>query len=346
MLNVYHGKRMIGRLLGILIAVVFIMGSFSCADDAGRNLFAQFDGMNWSFCSGAGGWSTDMQIQPDGTFSGDFHDSEMDECTDAYPDGTVYFCHFTGRLSLVEQVNENTWKLRVDELKQAEKAGAETFGDGFRYVSADPYGISEGDEMLLYRPGTSLDGFTDEMKMWSHVFDMDNTATELQAWFLYSAGNDSGFVGVLPVTGTSAVNPWETVSAEQLQKSIGVSFSVPEGAEKVIHRWYEADKLAEVQFFLNGGDYCFRMQPVALDQGQMTDISGMYFTWENEMSVNVGWCSGILSQVRSGTGDQVQRCLWYDSTTGIMYSLSVVAPDLDGLDLAALSEQIILPPVG
>ena len=347
MINGYHGKRMIGRLLGILLAVVFIMGASSCAEDTGRNFFAQFDEINWCFCSGVGGWSTDMQIKPDGTFSGQFHDNEMGDCTDAYPDGTVYYCTFNGRFSLAEQVNENTWKLRVDELKQDEKAGVETVGDGFRYISADPYGISEGDEVLLYKPGTPLDGFTDEMKVWTYAFDaMDTAASQLRCWFLYSAKNESGFVGIAPVNDTSAVNPWETVTAEQLQKSIGVPFSLPEGAESVIYRWYDADKTAEVQFFLNGGDYCFRMQPVALDQGQMTDISGMYFNWENEMSVTIGWCSGILSQIRTETGDQVQRCMWYDSTTGVMYSLSVIAPDLDGLDLAAVSEQIILPPVG
>ena len=72
----------------------------------------------------------------------------------------------------------------------------------------------------------------------------------------------------------------------------------------------------------------------------------MYFTWQYQEDVTVGGCTGTLAQVQSETGDWVQRCLWYDSATGVSYSLTVVAPDVDGLDLIALAEQIFLPTVG
>ena len=51
--------------------------------------------------------------------------------------------------------------------------------------------------MLLYQPGTPLDRFTDEMKLWAHLFDNpEEEPVVLQSWFLYSGRNDSGFVSL------------------------------------------------------------------------------------------------------------------------------------------------------
>ncbi len=34
--------------------------------------------MAFQFCSGAGGWSTDFEIEKDGSFKGNYHDSDME----------------------------------------------------------------------------------------------------------------------------------------------------------------------------------------------------------------------------------------------------------------------------
>ncbi len=179
--------------LVVVLAVTAVLG-FACAEETG-SFFAQFEKYDWSFSSGAGGWSTDMTILPDGSFTGQYHDSEMGEAADEYPDGTVYSCAFTGRLSLLEQADENTWKLRVDELKTEKWTEPEYIDGGIRFVFTEPYGISEGDEILLYRPGTPVNNFTEEMQMWAHLFDLENTADKLDSWFLWSEKNNSGFVG-------------------------------------------------------------------------------------------------------------------------------------------------------
>lgn len=339
-----HGKTIIARLAGILLAVMLAAGASFAESAASDPFFAQFDGMVWSFSSGAGGWSTDLWINPDGSFRGEFHDSEMGDSAEAYPDGTVYYCAFTGRLSLLGQADENTWKVRVDEVTPTEPEGQEKIEDGCRYITSAPYGVSAGDEALLYRPGTPLDSFTDAMKMWAHTWDAaDRAGAKLEAWFLYSEKNDSGFVGLRAEPEASMANPWEDVSVEQLRELAGTYFNVPEDASNMICRWYGGEKLGEMQFAWSNGDFTFRVQPVTLDTNQLMDISGMYFTWENETPVKIGWCPGSIGQARSETGDWVERCLWYDSATGLSYSLSVTAPDIDGLDLTAIAEQILLP---
>ncbi len=187
-------KRMAWILIMSIVLLLAIAGGCAKKDQL---TFKELAGMEWSFCSGVGGWSTDMQIQADGSFSGNFHDSEMGDIGEGYPNGTIYVCAFTGQMTLLEQVDEHSWKVRVDQLTVDEEPEKETIDDGIRFVTAEPYGLSEGDEMLLYQPGTSIDVLSEDMQMWAHVFDqpVEERPTELENWFLCSEENDSGFVG-------------------------------------------------------------------------------------------------------------------------------------------------------
>ncbi len=134
----------------------------------------------------------------------------------------------------------------------------------------------------------------------------------------------------------SIANPWEELTAEQLAEESDLSFSVPEGAEDVIYRYLRNEKLAEMQFTLEDDEFCARIQPVA----EPTDISGMYYEWENEEEVQIGECTGTLSQKKTDSEEWVELCQWYDEEQGLQYSLSVSAKDIDGLDLTALAEMI------
>ncbi|MBQ3279460.1 MAG: hypothetical protein IJG94_09875 [Clostridia bacterium] len=328
------------KCIAWVVALLLAMTAFSACAEQGENFFERLKGLEWTFSSGAGGWSTDMRILPDGSFSGEYHDSEMGETGEGYPDGTVYGCSFTGKMSLVEQVNENTWKIRVDELKTDETAEKESIADGIRFVLAPPYGLSEGDEMLLYRPGTPVEGFTEEMLFWAHLMEMEGTPTELPTWFLSSEKNDSGFVAFQAESGMALANPWTDMTAEQMKEVSGLALNVPEGAENVLYRWLAEEKMAEMQFTWENGDYCFRAMPASLKKGELQDISGMYFSWENVEEVTINGCPGTIGQANTGSEDKVERCLWYDEAKGIMYSLSVIDTDLDGLDLTAIAEQI------
>ena len=65
--------------------------------------------LTFVFSSGAGGWFTELELQPDGSFTGSYHDSEMGEFAEDYPNGTVYVCEFSGRFEALSHPDENTW---------------------------------------------------------------------------------------------------------------------------------------------------------------------------------------------------------------------------------------------
>ncbi len=323
-------KKMMKKMMAMTIAAVMILlASAACAET--EDVFAQIQDLRFDFSSGAGAWNTEMAIEEDGTFSGIYHDSEMGEVGEDYPDGTVYLSVFSGQMSLAEQVDDHCWKIRVDSLEEVD--WEETIDEQIHYVPADVYGISEGDEMLLYSPGTPVSVLSEEMQMWAHVLDQENPPEELEYWFLMSEANESGFVGFEDVT---IANPWEDLTAAELLAASGMTFGEPEGAEDVIYRYLSSDNLAEMQFTWEGDEFCARIQPVT----EPTNISGMYFAWENEEEVQIGDCAGTIGQAKTGSEDWVELCQWFDEEQGLQYSLSVYTTDPDGLDLAAMAEVI------
>jgi len=328
------------RIMAWILGFALVLGGLAAWAEGEGFDFEQIAGLEWTFSSGAGGWSTDMRIEADGAFSGEFHDSEMGELSEEYPNGTLYVCAFTGQMSVVEQVNENTWKLRVDRLVYDGEPGEEAVDDGIRFVTTEPYGISEGDEMLLFLPGTPVDVLTEDMRMWTHLLDPEQAPTKLEDWFLYSEENESGFVGYALDEEAEIVNPWVELTPAELRQVSGLSFGVPEGAEDVVYRWLESEGLAEMQFTMFGDEFCARVQPAELEDGELMNISGMYFDWEYEEDVTVGQCHGTIGQAQTGSEDWVELCLWYDAEAGLMRSLSVYTTELDGLDLTALAEMV------
>ena len=139
------------------------------------------------------------------------------------------------------------------------------------------------------------------------------------------------------------MDPWLHLTAEQLSEKTGLSFGVPEDAENISYRYLEDEQLAEMRFTLDSDEFCARMQPASLKPRELLNISDIYYVWENEEAVAVGSCSGTIAQAQADKHDWVELCLWYDPDAGIMYSLSVVTPELNGLDLVAVAEYVYRP---
>ena len=62
-------------------------GATSETSDGG-NIFSQMP-KDYTFASGAGAWATSLELYEDGSFAGDYHDSDMGDSGDGYPNGTI-----------------------------------------------------------------------------------------------------------------------------------------------------------------------------------------------------------------------------------------------------------------
>ena len=331
------------RILACILALAMLLAASALAESEAPTL-EQLSGLQWSFSSGAGGWSTELAIAEDGSFTGNYHDSEMGDIGDDYPNGSLYGCSFSGHLTLGEAIDDNAWNVHVDSLTVDGTLNEESIEDGIRYITVEPYGIKAGDDMALYLPGTPAEAISEEMQFWAHLNFQDDP-TALESWFLANEASESGFVGY-EAEPLDMVNPWVTLTAEELTEASGLSFNVPEGAENVIYAYMADGQLAEMQFTLDGDEYTARIKPADLRDGELENIADIYYDWEHEEDVTIGHCAGTLGIAQTGSEDWVECCQWYDLAPGLMYSLAVYTTDPDGLDLTAVAQMVYAPMQG
>ena len=156
--------------------------------------YSLLQGKRFVFASGVGAWDTTITFGAEGSFTGEFHDSEMGETGEGYPDGTVYGCTFHGRLADAEQADSLTWTLTVAELEMDEGQAPEAIEDGIRFVTTDPYGLKAGDAITLYLPGTPVSGLPEDFLFWTHIQEIDPDAETLPWMTLRDDAAQSGFV--------------------------------------------------------------------------------------------------------------------------------------------------------
>lgn len=136
------------------------------AEMTAESIFGALNGKEFGFASGVGGWSSELTFANDGIFMGSFHDSDMGDTGDGYPNGTIYVSDFSGRFEIANVINDHSVTLRLVESGTSEPVGNEWIDDQIRYVASDPYGIAGGDEFILYFPGTPMSELTDDGRQW------------------------------------------------------------------------------------------------------------------------------------------------------------------------------------
>lgn len=159
------------------------------------SLFAQMPAY-YSFSSGAGAWSTDIEISGDGSFTGGHHDSDMGDLDeDLYPNGTVYYCNFSGQFTQPEKVDEHTYTMRLTSLTAEGTEGTMEFEDGVRYIVSSPYGLEEADEVRILLPGTPMNTLPEDMMFWLIPYIYGDMPEELPFYVLYNVNEQYAFVG-------------------------------------------------------------------------------------------------------------------------------------------------------
>lgn len=140
--------------------------SFQVSEGAEESLLPDALPLEFVFASGAGAWGTALTLHRDGSFEGAFHDSEMGDTGDGYPQGTVYLSEFTGRFDGIHLVNDHTWELTLAEVTAEQEEGTEWIEGGIRYAVQPPYGLDSGREFLLYAPETPVSELSEEFLSW------------------------------------------------------------------------------------------------------------------------------------------------------------------------------------
>lgn len=149
----------------------------------------------FDFSSGAGGWGTHIDIQADGSFAGVYHDSDMGDRGNGYPNGTVYICEFNGSFSEPTQLNNYAYSMNLEHLELEGTPGDVYYENNTRYIYSEPYGLENADEILIYIPGTPFSELPAEFVSWLHAFIDTQKNNQLPYYGLYNVNEKLGFAG-------------------------------------------------------------------------------------------------------------------------------------------------------
>lgn len=219
--------------------------------------YGDLENVQFLFSSGVGGWCTTLDVKADGSFSGFYHDSDMGDAGEDYPNGTYYYSEFSGKFAQLEQINDYTYATTVDEIQVKNEVGTEEIIDGVKYVYSEPYGLENAGEILFYTKGAPVSELPEGYLSWVQ-YNYDLGAT-LPFYGLYNVQAEDGFAGqeydAADVTDVEADDTREELAAIEQQ----------------------ADELTD------------ELENAELTQQEYNEIAGeLYQLWDDEL--NVIWC--------------------------------------------------------
>lgn len=183
--------------------------------------FTDLKNLQFDFSSGAGGWSTQLIIDADGSFRGEYSDSDMGVTGDDYPDGTVYQCDFTGQFTQPVKVNAYTYSMQILSIKYEKEVGTEEIKDGVKYCYSTAYGLDGAENILLYLPGAPLAELPEEFRSWVGYYDLSAVEeTELPFYALNNEELQEGFSSYNCIDNLKEMLKFVEESAAALENSI------------------------------------------------------------------------------------------------------------------------------
>ena len=134
---------------------------------------------------------------------------------------------------------------------------------------------------------------------------------------------------------TELSNPWTESDKDGVTEATGFEMTAPEEATEVSYSYMSEGSLAQMTYVLDDAEWTYRIQMA----DELTDISGIYLTWDTETEGEVSGFTAKYYSYASDT-DSVKLVNWYDAVTGVTYSLSVTGTNIDELDMQTSAEAI------
>lgn len=158
--------------------------------------YASLSSYEFYFSSGVGGWATQMRIHQDGSFEGEFYDSDMGCTGEGYPEGTYYNSKFYGRFAELEKINDYTYATKIEYLDYYNEIGTEEIKNNKLYSYSTAYGLTDADRILFYLPGAPISALPEEYSSWvNYRIESDDPNAKQDFYGLYNEREECGFSG-------------------------------------------------------------------------------------------------------------------------------------------------------
>ena len=104
----------------------------------------------FTFTDGAGAWYTNIILNQDGTFTGEYRDYSVSDT------GEGLASNFGGKFTELQKIDEYTYSMNLDSLSMEGEIGEEYYEDNIKFIRSEPYGITESADYLIYLPGRPM----------------------------------------------------------------------------------------------------------------------------------------------------------------------------------------------
>ena len=168
------------------------------------DIFSMFEG-GYTFTSGAGFWSTQLQLNSDGTFTGEYHDTDMGVRGEGY-DATVYYSKFSGHFFNPKKINAYTYSFEISDIEYENEPDTEEIGNPYdngstanmliKYTTA--YGLDRGSKTVYaYTPSAPVPMLPEGFMSWvGHLRDRETrNKSALSYKSLYVVETEYGWIG-------------------------------------------------------------------------------------------------------------------------------------------------------
>ncbi len=179
------------KWLSVLLALVLLAPAALCDEGA----FSDISG-TYELSSGVGAWFTELTVDPDGTFSGYFQDTDMDggELDGAAYQATIYGGAFSGSLSRPKRADAQELDCTVKELTWEQYEPY--VSDGALRLSSRPSGLNSGDRLCFFMEGARAESLPEGFLVWVRMREGDIRWEEMPYAGMYNETADAGFSGV------------------------------------------------------------------------------------------------------------------------------------------------------
>jgi len=127
------------------------------------------------FGSGVGAWGEEFTMERDGYFTGKFHDSNMGETGEEYPEGTVYGCEYSGHFTDIVRVGEHIYEMKLSDISYKDEPGTEEILDGIKYINTEAYFMASGESFRVYLPGMQVEEISEELYFWVKEYNQSES---------------------------------------------------------------------------------------------------------------------------------------------------------------------------
>ena len=134
-------------------------------------------GKNFVFLSGSGGWGSSLSIGPNGTFSCDYHDSDMGSTGPGYPGGTISESKVSGQFTRPHQVSPTLYEVDMENLQYEKPVGSSEIKENRKYEYYEAYGISKNHRMAIYLLGTPISSMPEDLRLYSYGLIPEDSQT-------------------------------------------------------------------------------------------------------------------------------------------------------------------------